>query len=95
MRSLPRLTRPLILCGFALAANACGHQVHVQPIYPPLADLTVEPKPVPPADIVTSAQAAANYDIAVEGWGERGWRSVARICRWAAAQGMVVDCPAP
>jgi hypothetical protein len=56
----------------------------------------VEAKPVPPADIVTSAQAAANYDIAIEGWGERGWRAVARICRWAKDNGAEgLNCPAP
>lgn len=61
---------------------------------PPAADLAVEPKPVPPPEIVTSAQAAAEYDIAVEGWGERGWRTVARICRWAVENGAEITCPA-
>lgn len=66
----------------------------MQPIFPPRAELIVEPKPVPPADIVTSAQAAANYDIAVEGWGDRGWRQIARLCRWAEEMGMPdISCP--
>lgn len=63
------------------------------PVYPQSADLAVEPKPVPTHDIVTSAQAAAEYDIAVEGWGERGWRAVARLCRFFAGHGMAVSCP--
>lgn len=64
-------------------------------IFPPPADLAVEPKPVPPLEIVTSAQAAAEYDVALESWGERGWRTVARICRWAKENGMAVECPEP
>ena len=62
------------------------------PIFPPSADLAVESKPVPPPEIVTSAQAAAEYDIALEAWGERGWRTVARICRWAQENGAEIDC---
>lgn len=74
--------------------SACGERVRIQAAFPPAADLAVEPKPVPPVDIVTSAQAAAEYDIAVEGWGERGWRAVARICRWAKEQGAEgLTCP--
>ncbi len=52
-------------------------------------------KPIPSADIVTSAHAAADFDVAVQGWGQRGWNAVARLCRWARAQGAAVDCPAP
>ena len=94
MRYNQRLIPLLMLCVSVSAASACaGPQVRVQPLYPPLADLQVEPKPIPPADIVTSAQAAAEYDIAVEGWGERGWLAIARICRWAREQGAEVACP--
>jgi hypothetical protein len=50
---------------------------------------------VAPPEVVTSAQAAADYDIAVEAWGMRGWATVARLCRWAKANGMTVDCPEP
>lgn len=82
-----------MLCASALAVSACAEQVRIQPAFPPVADLQVEPKPVPPPEIVTSAQAAADHDIAIEGWGERGWRAVARICRWAKEQGLTVDCP--
>lgn len=86
------LTRSLILFVLLSGAVACAPAVRIQPIFPPAQDLQVEPKPVPPADIVTSAQAAAQYDIALEGWGERGWLTVGRICRWAKAMGMVVTC---
>lgn len=93
MPSPTRLIPRLMLFASLSAASACGPQVRVQAAFPPSADLRVEPKPVPPADIVTSAQAAAEYDVALEGWGERGWRAVARVCRWAKEQGMQVDCP--
>ena len=83
------LTRNLTLCALLLAVSACAKPVaRPTPIFPPSVDLVTDPKPVPPADIVTSAQAAADYDIAVEGWGERGWRAVGRVCRWAVANGM-------
>ncbi len=67
----------------------------MQPLYPPVADLAVMPKPAPPDAIVTSERAAAEYSATLEGWGERGWAQVARLCRWAAASGMTVTCPAP
>lgn len=93
MPSRPRPTLLLTLSAFGLAAQGCGPQVRVQPLFPPSADLAVEPKPVPRADIVTSAQASAEYDIALESWGERGWNAVGRICRWAREQGASVSCP--
>lgn len=93
MRLQPRLILLPILFASSWAVQGCAPRVAVQPLFPPSADLAVEPKPVPPADIVTSAQAAAEYDIAVEGWGERGWLAVARICRWAAEQGAEITCP--
>ena len=97
MRSLQRPTVRLTLCGFVLAASACGQQAVIRPAFPPAADLRVEAKPVPPDDIVTSAKAAADYDIAVESWGTRGWQAVERICRWAKDLGAPgLDCdPAP
>lgn len=93
MPSHRRPTLLLMLSACSLVAPGCAPQVRIQPILPPAADLAVEPKPVPPVDIVTSAQAAADYDIAIEGWGTRGWNAVARICRWAHEQGASVSCP--
>jgi hypothetical protein len=61
--------------------------------FPSAADLAVEAKPVPSIDILTSERAAAEYDASIESWGDRGWRQVARICRWARGMGMQVDCP--
>ena len=87
------LTRLPMMLLAALAVSACGPQIQVRPLYPPAADLAVEAKPVPPPEIVTSAQAGAEYSARVEAWGERGWLAVSRICRWAKAQGMGVECP--
>lgn len=64
---------------------------------PPAADLraAIEPKPVPPADLVTSEEAAARYDAAVESWGERLNAAGGRLCRWVLANGgtLPFSCP--
>lgn len=93
MRYSRRLTRLLMLSACVSGASACSTKERVQPIYPPFADLRVEPKPVAGPEIVTSAQAAAEFDVKIESWGERGWRTVARICRWAKENGASVNCP--
>lgn len=84
---------PLMMLLAASAVSACGPQVRIQPLYPPAQDLAVEPKPIPTTDIVTSAQAGAEYSARVEAWGDRGWLTVARLCRYYKAQGMAVECP--
>ncbi len=55
----------------------------------------MEEKPVAPPEIVTSAQAAAAYDIAVESWGDRLWRAGSRICRWATDNGASLPFACP
>lgn len=85
-----------MLLASALAVSGCGGQERIQIAYPPAADLkaATEAKPAPGDDIVTSAQAAADYDAAIESWGERVSRAGARLCRWAVAMGMKgVECP--
>jgi hypothetical protein len=67
----------------------------VTPIYPPAADLVVEAKPRLDPAAVDSEAALIAHDIALETWGERGWQAVARICRWAKANGMAVECNSP
>jgi len=68
----------------------------VTPIYPPSADLAVEAKPIMPPEAVRSEAAGIAHDIAIEGWGERGWDAVGRLCRWAADNGMKgLSCPPP
>ena len=44
----------------------------MQPLYPPVADLAVTPKPVPPDAIVTSERAAAEYSATLGGLGRAG-----------------------
>jgi len=77
--------------------SACAGKERLQPIFPSSADLeavTAE-KPIAPPEIATSAQAAAEYDISVEVWGEGVSRAGGRICRWAVNNGakLPFDCP--
>jgi len=66
---------------------------------PPVADIQVEPEPLFPVEAVTAATdrerevAEQAWRVEHEAWGRRGWASVARLCRWAARNGMKVDCP--
>lgn len=45
------------------------------------------PKPQPPVEIVTDAEAEALYNSAIEAWGEEGWARITRICRDAVRRG--------
>lgn len=45
-----------------------------------------------PVEAITDDKVNARYNSGVEAWGDRGWASVARICRWAAGVGMPVKC---
>lgn len=92
MLSRKSLTAFLTLCACSWVVSGCGGQERLKPIFPPPADLRIETKPIPGPEIVTSAQAAADYDIALELWGERGWQAVRRICQWAADNGAAVTC---
>lgn len=95
MRSSRPLTLHLMLCACALAVSGCAARERLTPIFPPSADVRTltAPKPVPPADIVTSAQAAARYDIEVETWGDTLSAAGGRVCRWLKSNGMTVECP--
>lgn len=63
------------------------------PIFPPAADLQVEPKPRLDPSALDSEAALDAYDIALEVHGDRGWAAVARLCRFFKGQGMRIDCP--
>ncbi len=65
-------------------------------IRPPVEDLRVKAKPVPTDDVLTSRVAGEQYDNAVEAWGEAGWATVARSCRFWRDLGMPLPfaCPA-
>ena len=98
---LPKsLIANLALCALPLLVMSCGPQVTTKPVFPPRADLAVEAKPIPPIEIVTSERAALQHQAAKDAWGERGWRTVGRLCRFFQGHGMVVngqpiECPAP
>lgn len=46
-----------------------------------------EPKPLPPADIVTDPQANERYNATLEGWGEGLLSGGRRICQWIIDNG--------
>ena len=87
----------LTLCACSLAASGCAPKERIQPLFPRSADVkdVITPKPVAGPEIITSAQAAADYDIAVEKWGDTIWAAGGRICRWIKDNGGVLpfDCP--
>lgn len=73
-------------------ANGCSNREHPRPIFPARADLQQEAKPRLDPDALGSEAALDQFDIDTEAWGVRGWAAVGRICRWAKANGMVVEC---
>lgn len=97
MRSNLHLIRNLALAALLVLACSCASREPRLSAYPPSADLKVEAKPVLNIDALASDNALAEHDDAVEAWGERGWAAVARICRWAAANGAPLSfkCPPP
>ena len=96
MRFPRSLTLAPLLAASLLLVTGCASRERVTPIYPPSADLAVEAKPVMPPEAVRSEAVGIAHDIAVEGWGERGWATVGRLCRWAADNGMKgLSCPPP
>jgi hypothetical protein len=48
-----------------------------------------------PKAAITDDAVAAKYSSDLEAWGDRGWATVARLCRWAQANAMSHPiCPA-
>lgn len=95
MKPNKRLIACLMIASFAVAAASC--ETPGAAIFPPAEDLRVKPKPVPSDDVLTSRIAGEKHDNAVEAWGEEGWATVARACRFWRAQGMPLPfaCPVP
>jgi hypothetical protein len=97
MQSQKSPTMFLMMSLLLLAVSGCAGRERIQPLFPPAADVKAasEAKPVAPVEIVTSAQAAARYNIEVEAWGERVSRAGGRICRWVIDNGgkLPFDCP--
>lgn len=96
MRSKFCLMPCLALAASLSLVSACASKAPMTQIYPPAVDLAVEAKPRLAPDAVDSEAALDAYDIALEVWGERGWATVARLCRWHAERGMKgLSCPPP
>ena len=93
MRSLRFLMLPLALAAALSLVSGCASKALV---YPPSADLTVEPKPqLSPEDVMSEA-ALDRHDIAIEARGDRLAAQVGRMCRFWKELGMKgLDCPAP
>lgn len=89
----PYRTKCLLIAAVLLLVPGCAHREPIPRVFPPAADLKVQPKPQLKPEDVASEAALDAHDIALEAWGEAGWRQVARICRWAKANGMTIDCP--
>lgn len=97
MRLPTFLTTSLLLAVSLLGAPGCATRASTPPVFPPAADLRVKPKPqLAPEDLASEA-ALDRHEIALEAWGEEGWRQVARVCRWAVANGAELPfaCPPP
>lgn len=89
----PFLMACLMSVSLGAGAASCGTRGAA---YPPASDLRVEPKPVPPDDVLTSRIAGEQYDNALEAHGERGWAQVGRLCRFFDDLGMEgLSCPPP
>jgi len=93
MRSLRFLMLPLALAASLSLVSGCASKALV---YPPSADLAVEPKPqLGPEDVMSEA-ALDRHDIAIEARGDRLAAQVGRMCRFWKDLGMKgLDCPVP
>lgn len=62
---------------------------------PPRADVQaiIEPKPAPPAAILTDPAASDRFNAELEARGDRLYAAGVRLCRYFAATGMDVKCP--
>ena len=73
--------------------QGCGEPTPIV-LFPPAVDVeaSTEPKPLPPVEIATDEQAALEYDLALEAWGERVQSAGVRLCRWFNDNGGAFDC---
>ena len=93
MRSLPFLTRFLLIAAVLGTASACQT---AGPVFPSAADLAVKPRPVADASGLTSEAALDRYETDLFIWGEDGWLAVGRLCRFFDEMGQPgLKCPPP
>lgn len=97
MRSKTFLTSCLLSAALLGLVPSCASKGPTPQVFPPAEDLRVKPKPQLAPEALGSEAALDAHDTAVEVWGEEGWLTVARICRWAVGNGATLpfDCPAP
>jgi len=89
----PFLTACLMSVSLGAGVASCGT---LGTSRPPVEDLRVQPKPVPPDDVLTSRIAGELHDNAIEAWGGAGWAQVGRLCRFFDEMGMKgLSCPPP
>lgn len=93
MRPLRCLTLALLTAALLAPVSSCASKGPTPLVLPRAADLQVEAKPRLDPAALESEAALERHDNAVEAWGERGWATVGRLCRWAERNGMRIDCP--
>ena len=94
MRPRTFLMPSLLIAASLSTVSGCARPERIQPLFPPAADLRVEPKPVPTAAALGSEALMDAYEVELEAHGDRGWQAVGRLCCYFKRQGMDVDCPA-
>lgn len=96
MRSTNFLTLFPLIAVFGLLASGCAGREPPPLTFPSAADLAVEEKPRLDPAAIESEAALDRYEIELELWGDRGWATVARLCRFFDEMGMKgLDCPPP
>lgn len=89
------LTLALLIAVSLSTVSGCATTGSTPGPFPPASDLKRESKPsLSPADLESDAALDA-HDAAIEAWGERGWATVDRLCRFFDRMGMKgLECPA-
>lgn len=97
MRATASLTAALLLAVTLVGASSCASSPTPQPtlLLPDARDLRPEAKPRLDPAALGSEHALNEHDDQVEAWGERGWATVGRLCRWFVTNGaeLPFDCP--
>lgn len=93
MPSCPSLMPALLIAASLSLPSGCASKERIRPLFPPAADRRVQPKPVLAIEGLSGEAVLDQHDIALETWGEAGWKAVAGICGWSVANGLNgVDC---
>lgn len=93
MRSMPGLMRPLLALTAALTVTGCSATAGGRQTFPLAADLAVPPKPQRTIEVLTSAQASADFHNALEAWADGLAAQIGGLCRYHQRKGMPIVCP--